>query len=225
MDSRRKGEIIVNLLQEKLIRILVVDDHTMVRRGLATFIGVFDDFKMVGEATNGESSIRLCNELNPDIVLMDMVLPDMDGASATRAIKREHPEIRVIFLTSFKDEVLIMNAMQAGAVGYLLKDISANELAQAIRGAMSGQVTFSPEAARIMLTANKQQPIPGGDLTERERAVLELMVEGLNNTQIAQRLFISPATVKSHVSNILSKLNVTGRTEAVALAIRHGLIE
>jgi NarL family two-component system response regulator LiaR len=118
-----------------------------------------------------------------------------------------------------------MNAMQAGAVGYLLKDISANELAQAIRGAMSGQVTFSPEAARIMLTANKQQPVPGGDLTERERAVLELMVEGLNNTQIAQRLFISPATVKSHVSNILSKLNVTGRTEAVALAIRHGLIE
>jgi NarL family two-component system response regulator LiaR len=131
----------------------------------------------------------------------------------------------VIILTSFKDEVLIMNAMQAGAVGYLLKDISANELAQAIRGAMSGQVTFSPEAARIMLSANKQQPTPGGDLTERERAVLELMVEGLNNTQIAQRLFISPATVKSHVSNILSKLNVTGRTEAVALAIRHGLIE
>jgi NarL family two-component system response regulator LiaR len=225
MDPGRKGEMNVNLSQEKLIRILVVDDHTMVRRGLATFIGVFDDFSMVGEATNGESSIRLCNELNPDIVLMDMVLPDMDGASATRAIKREHPEIRVIFLTSFKDEVLIMNAMQAGAVGYLLKDISENELAQAIRGAMSGQVTFSPEAARIMLTANKQQPVPGGDLTERERAVLELMVEGLNNTQIAQRLFISPATVKSHVSNILSKLNVTGRTEAVALAIRHGLIE
>jgi NarL family two-component system response regulator LiaR len=225
MDPGRKGEMNVNLSQEKLIRILVVDDHTMVRRGLATFIGVFDDFSMVGEATNGESSIRLCNELNPDIVLMDMVLPDIDGASATRAIKREHPEIRVIFLTSFKDEVLIMNAMQAGAVGYLLKDISANELAQAIRGAMSGQVTFSPEAARIMLTANKQQPVPGGDLTERERAVLELMVEGLNNTQIAQRLFISPATVKSHVSNILSKLNVTGRTEAVALAIRHGLIE
>ncbi len=215
----------MNLSQEKLIRILVVDDHTMVRRGLATFIGVFDDFSLVGEATNGESAIRLCNELNPDIVLMDMVLPDMDGASATRAIKREHPEIKVIFLTSFKDEVLIMNAMQAGAVGYLLKDISANELAQAIRGAMSGQVTFSPEAAKIMLTANKQQPVPGGDLTERERVVLELMVEGLNNTQIAQRLFISPATVKSHVSNILSKLNVTGRTEAVALAIRHGLIE
>jgi NarL family two-component system response regulator LiaR len=225
MDTSRKGETTVNLPQEKLIRILVVDDHTMVRRGLATFIGVFDDFKMVGEAANGESSIRLCNELKPDIVLMDMVLPDMDGASATRAIKREHPESRVIILTSFKDEVLIMNAMQAGAVGYLLKDISANELAQAIRGAMSGQVTFSPEAARIMLSANKQQPTPGGDLTERERAVLELMVEGLNNTQIAQRLFISPATVKSHVSNILSKLNVTGRTEAVALAIRHGLIE
>jgi two-component system, NarL family, response regulator LiaR len=206
------------------IRVMLVDDHTMVRRGLATFLMVFDDFKLVGEAENGADAIQLCTEVLPDVILMDMVMPEMDGASATRVIRQQYPLVQVIALTSFKEGELIKNALEAGAIGYVLKDISADELAQAIRAAHAGRATLSPEAAQSLVETTNLPPAPGLDLTERERAVLALMVEGLNNTQIAERLTVSPSTVKSHVSNILSKLDVSSRTEAVTLALRHGLV-
>jgi NarL family two-component system response regulator LiaR len=206
------------------IRVMLVDDHTMVRRGLATFLKVFDDFKLVGEAENGADAIQLCSEVLPDVILMDMVMPEMDGASATRFIRQQFPQVQVIALTSFKEGALIKNALEAGAIGYVLKDISADDLARAIRAAHAGRATLSPEAAQSLVETANLPPTPGLDLTERERAVLALMVEGLNNTQIAGRLTVSPSTVKSHVSNILSKLGVSSRTEAVTLALRHGLV-
>ena len=206
------------------IRVLVVDDHTMVRRGLATFLKVFDDLDLAGEAASGQEAVSLCAELQPDVVLMDMVMPDMDGATATRLIRKQSPSTQVLALTSFKEEILVQSALQAGAIGYLLKDVSADELAQAIRSAYAGRSTLSPEAAQALVHATSQPPAPGLDLTEREREVLTMMVEGLNNTQIAARLTISPSTVKSHVSNILSKLGVASRTEAVTLALRNRLV-
>jgi NarL family two-component system response regulator LiaR len=206
------------------IRIMLVDDHTMVRRGLATFLKVFDDLQLVGEAESGEAAIQLCAEVSPDVILMDMVLPMMDGAKTTRAIREQSPQTQVIALTSFKEGELIKNALEAGAIGYLLKDVSADELAKAIRAAHSGRVTLSPEAAQALVQTANQPPMPGLDLTEREREVLSLMIEGLNNTQIAGRLTVSPSTIKSHVSNILSKLGVASRTEAVTLALRNRII-
>ena len=206
------------------IRVMLVDDHTMVRRGLATFLKVFDDLELAGEAASGQAAIELSEKLHPDVVLMDMVMPDMDGAAATRIIRKRSPSIQVIALTSFKEGILVQSALQAGAIGYLLKDVSADELVQAIRAAHAGRSTLSPEAAQSLVLATSQPPAPGLDLTERERGVLTLMIEGLNNTQIAAKLNISPSTVKSHVSNILAKLGVASRTEAVSLALRNHII-
>jgi NarL family two-component system response regulator LiaR len=203
---------------------MVVDDHTMVRRGLATFLKVYDDLEIAGEASSGQAAIQLCAQLQPDVVLMDMVMPDMDGAAATRLIRQQSPLIQVLALTSFKEEILVQSALQAGAIGYLLKDVSADELAQAIRSAHAGRSTLSPEAAQVLVHAASQHPAPGINLTGREREVLTLMIEGLNNTQIAGRLTVSPSTVKSHVSNILSKLGASSRTEAVTLALRNRII-
>ena len=206
------------------IRVMLVDDHTMVRRGLSTFLSAFDDLTLAGEAESGAAAIRLCGEILPDVILMDMVMPDMDGAAATRLIRQQFPQVQVIALTSFKEGDLVKNALEAGAIGYLLKDVSADELVDAIRAAHAGRATLSPEAAQALVETANQPPAPGLDLTERELEVLALMVEGLNNTQIAGRLTISSSTVKSHVSNILSKLGVASRTEAVTLALRSRLI-
>jgi len=208
----------------KPIRVMLVDDHTMVRRGLATFLKVFDDLQLVGEAESGEAAIQRCGEVLPDVILMDMVLPLMDGATATRIIRQKFPQAQVIVLTSFKEGELIKNALEAGAIGYLLKDVSADELVRAIRAAYVGRATLSPEAAQTLVESANQQPTPGLDLTEREREVLSLMIEGLNNTQIAGRLTVSPSTIKSHVSNVLSKLGVASRTEAVTLALRNHIV-
>ncbi len=205
------------------IRIMLVDDHAMVRRGLATFLLVFDDFKLVGEAENGAVALQLCAEVQPDVILMDMIMPEMDGATATRLIRQQFPQVQVIALTSFKEGERIQNALAAGAIGYLLKDVSADELARAIRAAHAGRATLSPEAAQSLVEAANLPPTPGLDLTEREKAVLGLLIEGLTNIQIAGKLVVSPSTVKSHVSNILSKLGASSRTEAVTLALRHGL--
>ncbi len=208
----------------KPIHVMVVDDHAMVRRGLATFLMVYGDLQLAGEAESGEAAIQLCDEVQPDVVLVDMVLPGMDGAAATRAIRQRFPKVQVIALTSFKDKNLIKNVLEAGAIGYLLKDVTADELARAIRAANAGRATLSPDVAQVIVQTAGQPPEPGLDLTEREREVLALMVEGLNNTQIAGRLTVSPSTIKSHVSNILAKLGVSSRTEAVTLALRHGLV-
>ena len=208
----------------KPIRVMLVDDHTMVRRGLATFLKVFDDLQLVGEAENGDAAIQLCAEVQPDVILMDMALPRMDGATTTRAIRQQFPQVQVIVLTSFKEGDLIKSALEAGAIGYLLKDVSADELVGAIRAAQAGRATLSPEAAQALVETSNQPPAPGLNLTEREREVLALMIEGLNNTQIAGRLTVSPSTIKSHVSNILAKLGVASRTEAVTLALRNRIV-
>jgi NarL family two-component system response regulator LiaR len=203
---------------------MLVDDHTMVRRGLAAFLKAFDDLELAGEAEGGQAAIQLCAKLQPDVILMDMVMPDMDGAAATRAIRQQFPAVQVLALTSFKEEELVKGALEAGAIGYLLKDVSAEDLVNAIRAAHAGRATLSPEAAQALVHAASQPPAPGNNLTERERVVLALMVEGLNNTQIAGRLVVSPSTIKSHVSNILSKLGVASRTEAVTLALRNRIV-
>ena len=206
------------------IRVMLVDDHAMVRRGLAAFLKVFDDLQLAGEAESGKAAIQICAEVLPDVILMDMVMPDMDGAAATHAIRQQFPQVQVIALTSYKEGDLVKNALKAGAIGYLLKDVSADDLAGAIRAAHSGRATLSPQAAQALVETANQPPLPGLDLTEREREVLALMVEGLNNTQIAGKLMVSPSTIKSHVSNILSKLGVASRTEAVTLALRSHMI-
>lgn len=208
------------------IRVLLVDDHTMVRRGLTTFLKVFADLELAGEAATGEEAVQLCARSAPlpDVVLMDMVMPGMDGATATRAIRQQFPSVQVLALTSFKEKELVQAALQAGAIGYLLKDVSADELAQAIRAAHAGRATLSPEATQALVRAMSQPPALGHDLTPREREVLTLMIEGNGNNEIAAKLVVGSSTVKSHVSNILSKLGVASRTEAVALAVRHGLI-
>lgn len=203
------------------IRIMIVDDHLMVRRGLSTFLRTFKEFELVGEAESGEVALQLCEKLKPDIILMDMIMDGMDGAAAIRLIRKQFPNIQVIALTSFKDEIHVKSALHAGAISFLLKDVSPNELAQAIHAAYNGRSIISPEVTKTLIDAGDQEPLLGNDLTEREHEVLLLMVEGLNNTQIAGRLTVSPSTIKSHVSSILTKLRVGSRTEAVALALRY----
>jgi NarL family two-component system response regulator LiaR len=204
----------------------------MVRKGLATFLKVFEDasddstpgLELVGEAATGSAAITLCAEIQPDVILMDMVMPDMDGVAATGAIRQKFPEVQIIALTSFKEGEMIKNALEAGAIGYLLKDVSADELAEAIRAAYSGRATLSPEVAQSLVETANRPRAPGQDLTKREREVLGLMIEGFGNKQIAGKLSVSPSTVKSHVSNILSKLGAASRTEAVTLALRNRII-
>jgi NarL family two-component system response regulator LiaR len=213
-------------MEQAPIRVMLVDDHAVVRSGLSAFLLAFDDMELVGEAADGEEAVIMAGHYRPDVILMDLVMPRMDGASATRVIRERFPEIRVVALTSFKEDDLVSNALKAGAIGYLLKNVSSDELAKAIRAASKGRATLAPEAAEALIntTRNAGALSPGHDLTEREREVLHLMVEGLNNTEIAERLVVSKSTVKFHVSNILSKLSVSSRTEAVALALQKNLV-
>jgi NarL family two-component system response regulator LiaR len=210
--------------EKKPIRVVIVDDHAVVRSGLSAFLMVFDDLDFVGEASGGEEALSLCRKLNPDVVLMDLVMPGVDGAAATRAIRQDCPETQVIALTSFKEDELVQGALQAGAIGYLLKNVSADELAGAIRAAHAGRPTLAPEAARVLIHASHNPPPLGSDLTAREREVLSLMVSGLSNPEIAKNLVVSRSTVKFHVSSILSKLGVSSRTQAVSLALQNKLV-
>ena len=209
----------------KPIRVMIVDDHAVVRSGLSTFLMTCDDMELVGEASSGEQALRLCAQARPDVVLMDLVMPDMDGATTTRLIRERCPDIQVVALTSFKERDLVQGALQAGAIGYLLKDISADELANAIRAAYAGKPTLASEAAQVLIEATRYPADRlGFDLTEREREVLALLAQGMNNSQIAEQLVISISTAKYHVSSVLSKLGAATRTEAVALAFEHHLV-
>jgi two-component system, NarL family, response regulator LiaR len=212
------------MTEENKIRVALVDDHDVVRRGLSVVLRAFDDLELVGEASNGEEAIRMCAETHPEVILMDLIMPEMDGVSATRAIRQKYPQIQVVALTSFKDEELVHAALQAGAIGYLLKNASIDELADTIRAARMGKPTLAPEATQVLIDATIRPAPHSYNLTERELEVLSLMAKGLNNPQIAERLMISRSTIKFHVSVILSKLGVSSRTEAVALALQHNLV-
>jgi NarL family two-component system response regulator LiaR len=207
------------------IKVLLVDDHAVVRSGLGAVLLSYDDMTLVGEAGNGEEAIHFCEGTKPDVVLMDLKMPVMDGVEATKAIRERWPNINVIALTSFKEKEMVEGALKAGAMSYLLKNVSADELVTAIRGAVAGQPRLSPEAAQVLIQDIKEPSVPAFELTDREKEILNLMVEGLPNTAIAERLVVSQSTVKFHVSNVLSKLGVTSRTEAVALALKHHLVE
>jgi NarL family two-component system response regulator LiaR len=206
------------------IRVMLVDDHNVVRSGLATFLKAYDDLELVGEAKNGVEALDLCHHTKPDVILMDLMMPEMDGIEATQTILEDYPDIRIIAITSFEEEELVQGVLAAGAMSYLLKNVSSDELAKAIRDAFSGKSTLSPEAARALIRATRPIQQPTFDLTDREMEVLNLVVQGQSNQQIAEALVISVATVKAHISNILSKLQVSSRAEAIAYAIKHKLV-
>jgi len=206
------------------IRVMVVDDHHMVRKGLIVLLENFDDFEVVGDAGDGQAAVMLAQRYKPDVVLMDMVMPGMDGVAATQLIRQSCPDTQVIALTSFSDDSTIQNALKAGAIGYLMKNVSVDEVAQAVRKAHQGKSTLAPEATQALISATRRPPEIGHDLSEREREVLSWLVEGLNNREIAERLMISNSTVKNHLSNIFSKMGTTSRTQAVALAVEHKIV-
>ncbi len=209
--------------QQGPIRVVTVDDHTILLGGLRFLLLAFDDIELVGEARSGAEAVRLCAKVEPDVVLMDMMMPEMDGAATTRAIKEQSPNIQVLVLSSFHDQDSVQRAMEAGASGYLLKDVPIDDLADGIRAAHAGKLVMAPEAARALVRA-AHRPRPGVDLTERQLEILTLLVEGLSNNEIAERLFLSPYTVRNHVSEILAKLGASSRTEAATLALRLGLV-
>ena len=206
------------------IRILIADDHSVVRQGLRMFLGVGTDFEVVGEATNGEEAVRLAKELSPDVVLMDLLMPVMDGITAIGKIRAESPDVEVVALTSVLEDASVVGAVRAGAIGYLLKDTEANELRRAIRAAAAGQVQLAPEAATRLMNELRHPDQPAETLTERETDVLKLLAAGKANKEIALELKIGDRTVKTHVSSIMGKLGVQSRTQAALYAVRSGLV-
>ncbi len=207
------------------IKVMLVDDHTVVRSGLSAVLACDDNMTMVGEASNGQEAVQKCGDLHPDVILMDIMMPVMDGIAATKIIHEKYPETKIIVLTSFKEKDLVEGALKAGAISYLLKDVSADELTVAVQGAFAGQSRLSPDAANVLIQDIREPKKETFDLTEREGEIMKLMVEGLSNNDIAERLVISHSTVKFHVSNVLSKLGVTTRTEAVAFALKNNLVK
>lgn len=212
-------------MADEPVRVMIVDDHAVVRSGLSTFLLSYDDLEFVGEAGGGAEAVRKCRELAPDVILMDLVMPEVDGAEATRLIREECPHVQVIALTSYKEDDLVQGALKAGAISYLLKNVSGEELAQAIRAAYAGRSTLAPEAAQVLIKAATSPAEADKGLTTRELEILRLMVDGSSNPEIAKKLFVSRSTVKFHVSNILMKLGASSRTEAVSMAIHERLVD
>ena len=207
------------------IRVVVADDHKMVRKGLLVLLEGYDDIEIIAEAVDGEHAVDVCRETCPDVVLVDLIMPRMNGILATQQIRKDCPNTQVIALTSFSDDNQVHEVLKAGAISYILKDVSGDELATAIRRADEGQATLSPEAAQVLVMATTRPPTIGHDLTERELDVLELMIKGMNNREIGEELVISSSTVKNHVSSILNKMKTTSRTQAVALAVQHKITD
>jgi DNA-binding NarL/FixJ family response regulator len=225
-DSAAGGKDDLMSTAQQPIRVMIVDDHAVVREGIRTYLELEDRIVLVGEAANGREAAEKVRALKPDVVLMDLLMPEMDGIAATRAIKQQAPDVKVIVLTSFTDDEHIMPAIEAGATGYLLKDVSAEELVKAIQGAYQGQAQLHPEVARRLMEQVRQprkREQPGEELTPREREVLRLIAKGMSNKEIARELVMTERTVKGHVSNILGKLNLQDRTQAALYAVRHGL--
>jgi len=210
---------------QTVIRVLIVDDHGVVREGLRAYLELEPDIHVVGEARDGVDAVRRAEELEPDVVLMDLVMPNMDGVAATTRIKEHQPGTHVIVLTSFLDDDRVVPAIKAGATSYLLKDVAAADLARAIRAACVGQAQLHPEVARRLMqqVTTPRKPEAGAQLTDREREVLRLLAEGRSNKEIARVLVVSERTVKGHVSNILGKLGLQDRTQAALYAVRNGL--
>ena len=209
--------------EQTKIRVMIVDDHAVVRSGLVAFLSASQNLFLVGEAENGEQAVVRARSLHPDVILMDLLMPGMDGVTATRLIKEQNPSVQVIALTSFQEDEMVQNAMKAGAIGYLMKNVTTHELEAAIQAAKDGKMTLSPEAAQALVHA-MQQAAETEILTGREKEILKLMVEGLNNAEIAERIVVSLSTVKYHVSNILSKLGVENRVAAIAMAIQKKMV-
>ena len=206
------------------IKVLVVDDHPMTRAGLALFLEAYPDLSLVGEVASGEEALSVCGEAKPDVILMDLKLPGMDGVNTLQAIRERYPEVQVIVLTSYPEARLVERAVQSGAIGYLLKDVSAYELVEAIRSAHGGRAVLAREATEALVRAVRQQAYQDYELTEREEEVLALMVDGMSNGQIAERLTVTRATVKFHVGGILSKLGASNRAEAVTMVWQRRLL-
>ena len=211
-------------MTDKVIRVMIVDDHAVVRGGLSKFLMVNPDLELVGEAESGEEAVILAQRLRPDVVLMDLKMGGIDGVTATRQVREKCPGCRVIVLTSFAEDNMVQGALQAGAIGYLLKNVTVAELAAAIRSAYAGRMTLSSEATEVLVHSTTQPVVKGDELTDREREVLGLLVEGLSNQEIADKLFLGIGTVKFHVRNIYSKLGVDNRVAAVTLAMQRHLV-
>jgi two-component system, NarL family, response regulator LiaR len=208
-----------------MIKVLIVDDHPLVRKGINILLGVYDDIEVVGEAENGREAIEICEKYNPDIVLMDLIMPEINGIEATRKILENWPSIKVIILTSYIDKKLIEDSLKAGAMGYILKNISGNKMVETIRDANKGKSTLSSEASDFLISNLKNPAVPNYQLTGQEKNILSDLVQGMSNKKIAQKQVLSLSTVKFHVSNIISKLGVSNRSEAISIALKNRLTQ
>lgn len=212
------------MADHKMISVMIVDDHPIVRNGLKNMLLAFDDLEMVGEAENGQAALDLCRQISPDVILMDIMMPGMDGVQATRSILERFPQVKIIMLTSYPTDELVKKSLAAGATGYILKNASIDALASAIRSAYYGKMILAPEATKALIRITSSPPKPGNDLSKRELEVLALIVEGLSNDEIAKQLLISPATAKHHVAICIQKLGAANRAQAAALAVKLGLV-
>ena len=213
------------------IKVLLVDDHTVVLKGLAFFLSTQEDLELVGEANNGKEALVKVGETTPDVILMDLYMPEMDGVEATAYIKKEYPNVKVIVLTSFSDQAHVLPALRAGASGYILKDVEPDQLVEAIRSAYKGNIQLHPDIANALLSQTlpveekEEEPFIQVDvLTARENEVLQLLAKGMSNKEIASVLVITEKTVKAHVSSILSKLHLSDRTQAALYAVKNGIV-
>jgi len=208
-----------------VLKVLIVDDHPLVRHGLSVLLGVYDDIEVIGEAENGREAFEMCGKHLPDIVLMDLIMPEIDGIEATRKILKNWSSIKIVILTSFVDKKLIEDSLKAGAIGFILKNVSGENLVATLRDAYRGKSTLSSEASDFLISNLKNPTVAEYQLTSQEKIIITCLVDGLSNKKIAQKLVLSLSTVKFHVSNILSKLGASSRAEAVSIALKNKMVQ